>query len=154
MRVSCEIGMRLLVLRLNKSYLIFSGSPLPEPALDKVVGRKSTLRSTAGRLSLRSSPIPQTPADYTYTHIHTYWLQTITHTDTSLTPDPTPPSLWSASLTSGSVTSAAGLAMVRMAAVWAGLPPLLHSRVSVLCAFVLRCFFFSVLTLYSPPHGV
>ncbi len=78
--------MRLLALRLNKHNLIFSGSPLPELALDKAVGRKSTLRSTAGRLSLRSSPIPQTPADYTYTHIHTYWLQTITHTDTS--PEP------------------------------------------------------------------
>ncbi len=63
------IGMRLLALRLNKHNLIFSGSlyqhwPWP-------VG-KSTLRSTAGRRSLRSSPIPQTPADYTYTHIHTY----------------------------------------------------------------------------------
>ncbi len=149
MRVSCEIGMRLLALRLNKHYLIFSGSPLPELALDKAVGRKSTLRSTAGRLSLRSSPIPQTPADYTYTHIHTYWLQTITHTDTSPgTPDPTPPSLWSASLTSGSVTSAAGLAMVRMAAVGAGLPPLLHSRVVCIMCFCAEVFFCS--TLYSP----
>ncbi len=50
------------------------------------------------------------------------------------------------------MTSAAGLAMDRMAAVGAGLPPLLHSRVSVLCAFVLRCF--SVLTLYSPPRSI
>ncbi len=39
------------------------------------------------------------------------------------------------------MTSAAGLAMVRMAAVGAGLPPLLHSRVSVLCAFCAEVFF-------------
>ncbi len=71
--------MRLLALRLNKHNLIFSGSPLPALALDKAAVGKSSLRSTAGRRSLRSSPIPQTPADYTYTHTDYKLLHIQTH---------------------------------------------------------------------------
>ncbi len=118
--------------------------PLPALALDKAAVGKSTLRSTAGRRSLRSSPIPQTPADYTYTHIQTYWLQTITHTDTSPKPPiPTPPSLWTASLTSESGTSAKLGCRTWMAACQSWITsPVAKSCVYVviMCFLLLRCF--------------
>ncbi len=67
------------------------------------------------------------------------------------TPDPSPPSLWTASLTSGSVTSAAGLA--------AGPDGCLLELdylpcCKVVCLWCIMCFccwgVFPVLTLYSP----
>ncbi len=133
--------------------LIFFGSPLPAVALAMAAVGKSTLGRALQWDALRSSPILQTPADYTYRHIHTYWLQTITHTHTYIcihfpTPDP---SLWTASLTSGSVTSAAGLA--------AGPDGCLLELdylpcCKVVCLWCIMCFccwgVFPVLTLYSP----
>ncbi len=143
--------MRLLALRLNKRNLIFSGSlyqhwPWPRPLLGN-----QPWEAPQGD-ALCSSPIPQTPADYTYTHIHTYWLQTITHTDTSPKPQiPTPPSLWTASLTSGSGTSAKLGCRTWMAACQSWITsPVAKSCVYVviMCFLLLRCFF-PVLTLYS-----
>ncbi len=141
--------MRLLALRLNKHYLIFSGSLYQNwPWTRPLVGNQPWEAPQGDSLCV--PPPFLRHLLITHTHIYTHTDYKLLHIQTHpRTPDPTPPSLWSASLTSGSVTSAAGLALDRMAAVGAGLPPLLHSRVSVLCAFVLRCF--SVLTLYSPP---
>ncbi len=76
---------------------------------------------------------------YTYTHIHTY-IKICIHLPT---PDPSPPSLWTASLTSGSVTSAAGIGCrTGWLLAGAGLPPLLQSRVSMVyyVLLLLRCF--------------
>ncbi len=86
------------------------------------------------------------------THTHTYRLQTITHTDTSPKPRiPTPPSLWTASLTSGSGTSAKLGCRTWMAACQSWITsPVAKSCVYVviMCFLLLRCFF-PVLTLYS-----
>ncbi len=76
---------------------------------------------------------------YTYTHIHTY-IKICIHLPT---PDPSPPSLWTASLTSGSVTSAAGIGCrTGWLLAGAGLLPLLQSRVSMVyyVLLLLRCF--------------
>ncbi len=109
-------------------------------------------KSTAVR---RSAFLPHS-TDICWLHIHTYWLQTITHIHTYIcihfpNPDPSPPSLWPASLTSGSVTSAAGLA--------AGPDGCLLELdylpcCKVVCLWCIMCFccwgVFPVLTLYSP----
>ncbi len=76
---------------------------------------------------------------YTYTHIHTY-IKICIHLPT---PDPSPPSLWTTSLTSGSVTSAGngcrtGWLLCRS---WITSP--VQSRVSMVyyVLLLLRCFF-------------
>ncbi len=93
---------------------------------------------------LRSSPILQTPADYKLLHIHAY-IKICIHLPT---PDPSP-SLWTASLTSGSVTSAGIGCRTGWLLAGAGLPPLLQ----VVCLWCIMCFccwgVFPVLTLYS-----
>ncbi len=98
---------------------------------------------------LRSSPILQTPADYKLLHIHTY-IKICIHLPT---PDPSPPSLCTASLTSGSVTSAKIGCRTGWLLAGAGLPPLLQSCVSMvywLCAFVAEVFF---LFSHCTPQG-
>ncbi len=146
MRVSCEIGMRLLVLRLNKSYLIFFGSPLPEPAL--------TINPEKHRRETLSAFLPHS-SDTSWLHIHTHTHILITNYYTyrhiPWTPDPTPPSLWSASLTSGSGTSAKLGCRTWMAVCQSWITsPVAKSCVYVviMCFLLLRCFFlFSHCTL-------
>ncbi len=109
------IGMRLLAPRLNNRNRIFFGSP--EPAL-------ASAKAAAGnRLAF-------------LTHIHTY---ICTHLPT---PDPSPPSLWTASLTSGSVAGAGNGCRTGWLLAGAGLLPLLQSRVSMVyyVLLLLRCF--------------
>ncbi len=149
------IGMRLLAPRLNNHNLIFSGSPLPALALAKAAVGKSTLRRAP-----QGDALCVPPPFFRHlliTHTHTY-----THTDYKVhihthicihfpNLDPSPPSLWTASLTSGSVTSAAGLA--------AGPDGCLLELdylpcCKVVCLWCIMCFccwgVFPVLTLYSP----
>ncbi len=138
------IGMRLLAPRLNNRNLIFSAPlnqhwPRPRPLLEN-----QPWEEHCSVTLLRSSPILQTPADYKLLHIHTYTnYYTYTHICIHLpTPDPSPPSLWTASLTSGSVTSAGNGCMSGWLLARAGLLPLLQSRVSMVyyVLLLLRCF--------------
>ncbi len=87
-----------------------------------------------------------TDIDYKLLHTHTH-IKICIHPPT---PDPSPPLLWTASLTSGSVTSDrnSGCGTGWLLA-GAGLLPLWHSRVFMV--YVLLCWgVFPVLTLYSP----
>ncbi len=137
------IGMRLLAPRLNNRNLIFSAPPnqhwpRPRPLLEN-----QPWKEHCSETLLRSSPILKTAADYTYTHIHT---KTITDTNTYThlpTPDPSPPSLWTTSLTSGSVTSAGKWLHVWMADCqsWITSPVAKSCVYGVLCAFVAEVFF-------------
>ncbi len=108
------IGMRLLALRLNNHNLIFFGSPLPALALAKAAVGKSTLRrAPQGDALCVPPPFRHLLITHTHTYTHTDYKLLHIHTQICIhfpNPDPTPPSLWTASLTSGSVTSAAGLA--------------------------------------------
>ncbi len=147
------IGMRLLAPRPNNRNLIFFGSPVPALASAKAAVGKSTL----GR-ALQWDALAFLPHS-----TDTCWLQTITH-NTHIhtyikicihlpTPDPSPPSLCTASLTSRSVTSAKIGCRTGWLLAGAGLPPLLQSRVSMvywLCAFVAEVFF---LFSHCTPQG-
>ncbi len=140
------IGMRLLAQRLNNRNLIFFGSPEPALASAKAAAGKPALEEHCSETLLRSSPFLQTPADYKLLHIHT-------HTDVYKDmhspphPDPSPPSLWTASLTSGSVTSAGNGCRTGWLLAGAGLLPLLQSHVYGVCVCCWGVF--PVLTLYS-----
>ncbi len=107
----------------------------------------------------RSAFLPHsTDICWLHIHTHTHILITNYYTYTHIyicihfpNPDPSPPSLWPASLTSGSVTSAAGLA--------AGPDGCLLELdclpcCKVVCLWCIMCFccwgVFPVLTLYSP----
>ncbi len=97
------IGMRLLAPRLNNRNLIFLAP------LSSSLGQGRCWKITPGKsTAVRRSCVPPP--------LYRHWLQTITHTHTHThthkdmhspppPPDPSPPSLWTASLTSGSVTS-------------------------------------------------
>ncbi len=134
-------GMRLLAPRLNNRNLIFFGSP--EPALNPG-------KSTAVRRSCIPPPFYRhllITNYYTYTHIQTY-IKICIHLPT---PDPSPPSLWTTSLTSGSVSSAGNGCGTRWLLAGAGLLPLLQSRVSmVYVLFVAEVFF---LFSHCTPQG-
>ncbi len=133
------IGMRLLAPRLNNRNLIFSAPPEPALASAKAAAGKSTL----GR-ALQCDALAFLPhsTDYKLLHIHTYHLPT---------PDPRLRRFETASLTSGSVTSAGKWLQVWMAACqsWITSPVAKSCVYGVLCAFVAEVFF-PVLTLYSP----
>ncbi len=89
-------------------------------------------KSTAVR---RSCFFPHsTDIDYKLLHTYTYLPS----------PDPSPPSLWTASLTGGSVTSAGNGCRTGRLLAGAGFLPLWHSLVSmVYVLLLLRCFFCS-----------
>ncbi len=88
---------------------------------------------------------------YTYTHIHTY-IKICIHLPT---PDPSPPSLSTASLTSGSVTSAGNGCRTGWLFAGAGLLPLLQSRVSMVYnVFLLLRFFSCSHTVLPKEHSL
>ncbi len=74
---------------------------------------------------------------YTHTHIDTY----IKICTPLPSPDPSPPSLWTASLTSGSVTGAGNGCRTGWLLAGAGLLSLLQSRVSMVYVLVAEVFF-------------
>ncbi len=147
------IGMRLLAPRQNKSQSYLFRLPSTSTGLGQ--GRCWKInpgKSTAVRRSCVPPPFYRhllITNSYTYTHIHTY-IKICIHLPT---PDPSPPSLCTASLTSGSVTSANLGCRTGWLLAGAGLPPLLQSRVSMLwlCAFVAEVFF---LFSHCTPQGV
>ncbi len=131
------IGMRLLALRQNNRNLIFFGFlaqwPWPRSLLEKLPLGRALQWDT-----LASSPILQTLIINYYTHTHTYLPS----------PDPSPPSLWTTSLTGGSVASTENGCGTGWLPAGAGLLPLWQSRVSmVYVLFVAEVFFlFSLCT--------
>ncbi len=122
------IGMRLLALRQNnQSYLFW---PLS-------LGQGCCWKITLGRAlqwdALASSPILQTLIIYYYTHTHI-----CTHFPS---PDPPPSSLWTTSLTGGSVASAENGCGTGWLPAGAGLLPLLQVVcLWFMCFLLLRCF--------------
>ncbi len=138
------IGMRLLAPRQNNRNLIFFWLPRTVASAKAVAG-KSTLGRALQWDALASSPILQTLIINYYTHIY---IKICTRLPS---PDPSPPSLWTASLTSGSVASTENGCGTGWLPAGAGLLPLLQSRVSmVYVLFVAEVFF---LFSHCTPQG-
>ncbi len=146
--------MRLLALRLNKLNLISFGSPLPRRPRPRSLRINLPWEALLGEALC----IPTHSSDncwlliHTHTHILITNYYTYTHTYAFIPqPRSTPPSLWSASLTSGSGTSAKLGCRTWMAVCQSWITsPVAKSCVYVviMCFLLLRCFFlFSHCTL-------